>query len=98
MLKKRYLKRGKICKVTFNTHKRLAAETVNLVGDFNNWDENATPMNARKDGRFTVWLHLPANQEFQFRYLVNGDEWHNDWEADSYVPNQHGSDNCVVKT
>ena len=98
MLKKRYLKNGTVCKVTFNTAKRLGAEKVNLVGDFNKWSKRATPMNPRKDGRFTVWLHLEAGKEYQFRYLVNGDEWHNDWEADGYVPNPHGSDNCVVQT
>lgn len=98
MLKKRYLKRGTVCKVTFYTPKQLGAETVALVGDFNNWDEAATPMKARKDGRFTAWLHLKVDSQYEFRYLVNGEEWHNDWEADGYAPNPHGSDNCVVIT
>ena len=41
---------------------------------------------------------LPKGNEYQFRYLVNGRDWHNDWHADKYVPNKYGSDNSVVVT
>jgi hypothetical protein len=30
--------------------------------------------------------------------LVNGAEWHNDWQADKYVPNPFSGDNSVVIT
>ena len=30
--------------------------------------------------------------------LVNDHEWHNDWEADKYLPNTFGQDNSVVVT
>ncbi|MCY4540022.1 MAG: isoamylase early set domain-containing protein [Chloroflexi bacterium] len=98
MLKKRFLKSKNLVQVTFYTAAALSASEVCLVGDFNDWDETATPMKALKDGRFKIVLELDPDSEFQFRYLVNGDEWHNDWEADQYVPNPHGSDNCVVCT
>lgn len=98
MLKKQNLKDKPICKVTFYTPAAIEAETVYLVGDFNNWDEMATPMEMLKDGRFKVVLELEVGREYQFRYLVNGTEWHNDWEADKYVPNPFSGDNSVVIT
>ncbi|MGB7338463.1 MAG: isoamylase early set domain-containing protein [Phototrophicaceae bacterium] len=98
MLKKQYLKSKPVCKVTFYTPDEIEAEEVNLVGDFNKWDEAATPMEKLKDGRFKVVLPLETGDEYQFRYLVNGAEWHNDWEADKYVPNPFLGDNSVVVT
>jgi 1,4-alpha-glucan branching enzyme len=74
----------------------VQGETVYLVGDFNDWDEEATPMKRQKDGSFQIALELDKEREYQFRYLVNGSEWHNDWQADRYVPNPFSGDNSVV--
>ncbi|HIC89977.1 MAG TPA: glycoside hydrolase family 13 [Anaerolineae bacterium] len=85
--------------VTFELPSAIWAERVNLVGDFNNWDTTATPMEQSKDdSAWRVTLELEAGREYQFRYLVNGTEWHNDWHADEYVPNEYGGDNSVVVT
>jgi hypothetical protein len=53
---------------------------------------------SRNNGNWRITLVLPKGREYQFRYLVNGRDWHNDWHADKYVPNKYGSDNSVVKT
>lgn len=98
MLKKQHLKSKPICKVTFYSPAQVQAETVHLVGDFNGWNETSDPMKPLKDGRFSLVLELEAGKEFQFRYLVNGTEWHNDWEADKYAPNPFSGDNSVVTT
>ena len=99
MLKKQPLKSKPVCKVTFSLPESVKAETAFLVGDFNNWDEKATPMNKqKKTAQFSVTLELDKGREFQFRYLVNGSEWHNDWHADKYVPNPFSGDNSVVAT
>jgi 1,4-alpha-glucan branching enzyme len=97
MLKKQFLKTKKECKVTF-TLQNVDGETAALVGEFNHWDGNAHTMKKAKDGSFSVTVNLPKDQEFQFRYLVNGDEWHNDPEADKHIPNPHGEMNSVVVT
>jgi 1,4-alpha-glucan branching enzyme len=97
MLKKQNSK-SKNVKVTFSLPKEVQGETVCLVGDFNNWDEKATPMKSDGDGAFTTTLSLEKGHEYQFRYLVNGSEWHNDWQADGYVQNAFGGDNSVVAT
>ena len=68
------------------------------MGDFNNWDEAATPMQRDADGGFLVTLELDKGCEYQFRYLVNNNEWHNDWRADRYVPYPYSGDNSVVST
>ncbi len=98
MLKKQFLKTKEAVKVTFSLPEAVQGETVFLVGDFNNWDEATTSMKRQKNGSFTVTLDLEKDQEYQFRYLVNGTEWHNDWEADKYVPNPYSGDNSVVVT
>ncbi len=99
MLKKQFLKTKQACKVTFTLPEQVKAETAHLVGDFNNWDEKATPMKkAKKDGYFSITLELDKDKEYQFRYLVNGTEWHNDWHADKYVPSPFSGDNSVVTT
>jgi 1,4-alpha-glucan branching enzyme len=97
MLKKDAASKGKFIKVTFYTHKLPEVETVYLVGDFNNWNETSHAMDKLKDGRFKLVVKLDTGREYQFRYLVDGD-WHNDWEADKYVPNPFSGDNSVVTT
>ena len=97
MLKKQYLKSRSACKVTFYTAPELEAEKVDLVGEFNQWRADATPMRPLKDGRFKATIELPQNQSYQFRYLVDDNEWHNDWAADQYVPNPFCGDNSVVE-
>jgi len=97
-LKKLYLKTKALCKVTFRLPKEAAPEAtqVTLVGDFNQWDTNETPMQKMKNGDFTVTLELACDQEYKFRYLIDNSQWENDWQADRYVPNGHGSDDSIV--
>ena len=97
-LKKQVLKSKPACKVTFRVSKEMAkdAEAVALVGDFNNWDATASPMSKLKSGDFTSLLELEKGKTYEFRYLVNGSEWCNDPEADSYVANDFGAENSVV--
>ena len=103
MLKKRYIKSRKVWKVTFELPKAelpegVEAESVHLVGEFNDWDTTATPMTLGKGGVFRIMLELEPGREYQFRYLVNGEHWCNDWHADAYVTGDFGEDNCVVVT
>ena len=97
-IKKQYLKTRAACRVTFSLPKKAAAfaNTVHLVGDFNDWNESITPMKRLKNGSFTATLVLQRNKEYQFRYLLDGLQWENDWKADKYVPNRYGSENSVV--
>ncbi len=97
-LKKLYMKSNTVCKVTFRLPKEAApdARTVSVVGEFNSWDMSEHEMKKLKNGDFTVTVELPCNREFRFRYLIDSCRWENDWFADKYVPNDHGSDDSVV--
>lgn len=70
----------------------------NACGDFNNWDKTSTPMKQAKDGRWQVDVKLEAGREYQFRYFVNEDEWHNDGNADKYAAHPYGGENSAVIT
>ncbi len=99
-IKKQFLKTKPVCKVTFKLPAKTTqrAETVHLVGEFNHWTTNATPMRKLKRGGYSATLELEVGREYQFRYLINGDEWINDGEADRYVPTVYPSvENSVVK-
>jgi 1,4-alpha-glucan branching enzyme len=87
---------GKV-RVTFALPSAIWADMIFLVGDFNNWDERATPLRQTETG-WMVTLDLDAGKSFQYRYLHNTNEWHNDWNADGYEPNAFGGDNSVVIT
>ena len=89
-LKKQYLKSKPVCKVTFSMDKEAAtgAEKVELLGEFNNWN-TAEPIKLKKfkNGTFKVTIDLPSESEFQFKYLLDGEKWVNDGNADKYVNN-----------
>jgi len=100
-LKKKFLKSKPVCKVTFNLPEELVtgAKKVNLMGDFNNWDlKKAESMRKLKDGSYTRTLDLDAGQNYEYRFLVDGETWINDIEADAYVSNGLSyEENCVVE-
>ena len=98
-LKKSYSKDKTSCTVTFSVSKEAAhgAKEVTIAGDFNNWSSTETPLKQDKDGSFTVKLKLSVGKEYQFRYLLDGKHWENDWAADKYIPAPFShTDNSVV--
>ncbi len=95
MITKTQTKNGKIA-LGFYTEAMPEAESVQIVGSFDDWQ--AHPMRRLKDDRFMIMRYLKAGERYEFRYLVNGDTWINEAEAESYTPNPYGSDNCVVTT
>lgn len=99
MIKKQYLKSKPICKVTFSLPKEAATEAtdVRLLGDFNDWNQNAAPQLKRGRSEFKTTVELPVGQKYEFRYLIDGEEWMNDWAADEYVNAPYaGVENSVV--
>jgi 1,4-alpha-glucan branching enzyme len=97
MLKKSYSKTGRVCRVTFKLAADVDVEEVALCGDFNEWNENLNPMRQLKDGSFSTTVSIEAGRSYRFRYLINGNRWENDWEADEYWPNDFGSDDSVLR-
>lgn len=70
------------------------ADSVAVVGDFNGWSGTANPMKKGKGGVWKADLALKAGQ-YQFRYLVDKQDWLNDEDA-PVVPNDFGSKNSLV--
>jgi 1,4-alpha-glucan branching enzyme len=83
-------------RVTFTLPAEAKAGTACLCGDFNAWDKTSHPMEKQEDGSFKLILDLEAGRHYQFRYLLDGDHWENDWAADAYVPNAFGSEDSVL--
>jgi 1,4-alpha-glucan branching enzyme len=96
MLIKNYSQTGRVCRVTFKLPPDVEADTAALCGDFNDWNPEADPMKRLRDGGFSTTLSLEAGRSYSFRYLLDGERWENDWEADLYVPNEFGTEDSVV--
>jgi 1,4-alpha-glucan branching enzyme len=99
-IKKEHIKDRNICKTTFTLPGEAALEagTVTIVGDFNNWDRDATHLKKLGNGNFAVTVELDAGKEYRFRYLIDGQQWENDWHADKYVKSPYGAEDSVVCT
>lgn len=97
-MEKKFLKTRPVCKVTFNLPKEAApdAQSVCIMGEFNNWSREATPLKRRADGDYFVTLDLDIGRSYRFRYIIDGCKFENDWHADRYEPNPHGGDDSVV--
>ncbi len=98
-LQKRFVKTRGVSKVTFRLPPEAAAEArqVALVGDFNDWNPDATPMTRLKNGEHKVTLDLEPGREYGYRFLIDGQVWENDSEADKYAPSGFAdAENSVV--
>lgn len=87
----------KTTKVTFTLPKEAVenAETVAVLGDFNNWKEGLV-LSKQKDGSFKAALELEKGRSYEYRFLINGEKWENDWAAEQYAPTPFGNYNSVV--
>jgi len=86
-------------RVRFDLPSSIWADHINLVGEFNDWNRTSHPLARDRDGgNWYIVVELEKGKEYQFRYLANDSDWHNDWKADKYVPNIHGGTNSVVVT
>ncbi len=72
------------------------AREVALVGDFNGWDENATPMVRRpNDGAWSAQVTLPPGRHV-YAFVVDGKKWLVDPLAPQVPDDGYGPANAVV--
>lgn len=98
-LSKNYLKSRPACKVKFIAPKALSesAKKLFLAGEFNNWEYTETPLRRQKNGDYATIVELAPGTEYQYRFVLDGERWENDYEADKYVPSHVcNDDNSVV--
>ena len=81
--------------VTFELPVEVAATSVTVCGDFNEWSRSSHPLTRTDDG-FQTSVELAAGQRCRFRYLLDGARWENDWAADDYIRNEFGGEDSVV--
>ena len=81
--------------VTFELPAEIKAEELSVVGDFNEWVAAEGQMKRRKDGTWAKTLRLEPGS-YAYRFLADGQVWHNDPAADGYQPSGLGEDNSVV--
>jgi len=87
----------KTAKITLALPKEAVenAETVAVLGDFNHWQDGIV-LAKQKDGSFKASVELEKGRSYQYRFLINGEKWENDWSAEAYAPTPFGTYNSVV--
>ena len=84
-IKKQFLKSKPVCKVTF-TVPAEEANSVSVVGDFNEWNTEATELKKLKNGTFKGTVDLETASSYEFRYVIDG-TYVNDEQADAFAWN-----------
>ncbi len=96
MVKKKPIQGSDKVSVTFEATPDNGARTVCVAGDFNDWDPTALPMKQRKDGTWAATVRLPKARSYEYRFVVDGERWISDDEADAQSPNEYGVHNSVL--
>jgi len=96
MIQKTFTPKRTICRVTFKIPSDWASESVSVVGDFNDWDPEANKLE-QKNGAWETLVRLKPENEYKFRYFIDGESWKNDDAADAYEPNEYGTEDSVLK-
>lgn len=96
MIKRRKIVGTTIVKVSFV----LAADDPRLpasvVGDFNDWDPSADRFRRRSNQTASVVVSLQSGMTYRFRYRGDDGTWFDDETADGHVPNEFGTNDCLV--
>jgi 1,4-alpha-glucan branching enzyme len=69
------------------------ASSVELLGDFTDWEKNPIRLQKQKDGTWATTVVLVPGA-YEYRYRVDG-EWRNDTQCTRFTPNPFGAENCV---
>jgi hypothetical protein len=82
--------------VTFRVPAYLDARDACVCGGFNDWTPGVHRLTCRPDGEWELAVALAPGRH-EFRYLLDGERWINDPDADDFVPNAYGGQNSVVE-
>jgi serine protease AprX len=82
-------------RLVFRYHNDTARD-VALAGDFNNWNPAAAPFLRDNDGLWTAAIALPPPGNYQYKLVLNGDQWIEDPGNDAKTPDNYGGLNSVL--
>jgi hypothetical protein len=71
------------------------AETVFLVGDFNDWDPAKHQME-KVDGVWQIEMTLEEERTYTYNFLIDGEEWISDPLAEARVDDPFGGEKSVI--
>jgi Glycogen recognition site of AMP-activated protein kinase len=75
---------------------RTAADSaVALVGDFNDWDAQATPLHRAADGVWSVTVPLRPGR-YRYTFIVDGTRWSRDPAAPRALEDDFGAPTSVI--
>ena len=69
------------------------AQSVELVGSFTDWEENAITLKKSKDGTWKASVSLQPGT-YEYRFKVDG-QWRNDPDCPKRTTNPYGEENCL---
>lgn len=81
--------------VTFELPAWIWATQITVVGDFNQWNPTALPMQCINGEQWQAEIELPYGGCYEFRYWVDG-RWMTDYQTDSVAGHVYPSINSVL--
>lgn len=73
------------------------AQSVALVGDFNRWNSQATPLKQHKNGIWKVQLDQLPEGRYRYKFLIDGNRWVEDPSNGLKEPDDHGGFNSILE-
>ncbi|MBN2534080.1 MAG: isoamylase early set domain-containing protein [Spirochaetales bacterium] len=72
------------------------AESVSLVGNFNNWNPDTAKM-VKENGIWEIKVELKKGQVYTYNYVINGEEWITDPDSLLNVDDGFGGESSILK-
>ena len=82
--------------VRFEFQAPPTTQRVALVGDFNHWNRWSHIMRKSPSGLWETTVEL-APGRYQYKFLVNDNQWLTDPKATAQASNQYGTNNSVIE-
>lgn len=73
-----------------------SASSVSVAGEFNAWNQLATPLKRDNRGLWSTEIELPRAGRFEYKFIINGQRWIEDPSNGMKAPDDFGGLNSVL--